>query len=183
MAWFVEPIQTTDGAPSVGHRTRRRRLAARLPPPRGRGLRSASTPKYVLQLALLPEQMSVLVAQDVSAPGRGGLGRSRQFIVVDAEPVAEVDDWQALPDDACPLTIPAHSHRRVVLDLEDYVCAYPQVQLSGRAWQSGVGWAEALHLDATSESKGQRVMRWRAKPSSKALCRDVIVELATASAL
>jgi hypothetical protein len=79
-----------------------------------------------------------------------------------------------LLDDAQPLTIPAHTHRQVILDLEEYVCAYPQVQLSGgRGCTLTIGWAEALHLDASGQSKGQReVVEGR---TLIALCRDVIV--------
>ena len=178
VAWFVEPIQTTDGVrypwgiergegdgwQPVSHRREDVAFAF--------GIHAT----HVLQPALLPEQMS--------APWRGGRVRAvdaaawgdPQFIVVDAEtgPVAEMADWQALLDDARPLTIPARTHRRVIVDLDDYVCAYPQVQLSGgRGSRVVVGWAEALHLDASSESKGQRD-----EVTGKtfiALCRDVIV--------
>ncbi|MEZ4556025.1 MAG: hypothetical protein R2854_06160 [Caldilineaceae bacterium] len=115
--WGIEQARATAGSPSP--------IAARTwPSP------SASTPRTCCNRRCCPNRCQSRGAVDVSAPDAAAWD-DPQFIVVDAEPVAEVDDWQALLDDARPLTIPAHSQRRVILDLEDYVCAYPQVQLSG----------------------------------------------------
>ena len=126
--------------------------------------------------ALLPAQLAV--------PHRGGRVRyaaataweDPQFVVAaeGAGLPAEVAAWQAWLDGAQPLVVPPHSHRQVILDLEQYVCAYPQLQLSGgRGSQVVIGWAEALHLDASGESKGQRDEV--AGKTLIALCRDVIL--------
>ncbi len=42
----------------------------------------------------------------------------------------EAAAWQAWLDGAQPLVIPPHRHRQVALDLEEYVCAYPQLRLA-----------------------------------------------------
>jgi hypothetical protein len=39
--------------------------------------------------------------------------------------------WQALLDGTAPLTIPAHTTQRVIIDINEYVCAYPQLTISG----------------------------------------------------
>lgn len=44
---------------------------------------------------------------------------------------AHVGDWQALCWGNAPLTIPAHTTVRVIIDCDDYVCAYPHLLLSG----------------------------------------------------
>ena len=186
MAWFVEPFQTTDGAayPWGVERgegegwgpvsARREDIAFPF------GIHAA----HELRPALLPAQLA--------APRRGGRVRyaaaatweDPQFIAVPAgagleagaggELGTEAAGWQAWLDDAQPLVIPPHSHRQVILDLEEYVCAYPQLQLSGgRDSQVVVGWAEALHLDASGASKGQRDEV--AGRTFIALCRDVIL--------
>ena len=72
---------------------------------------------------------------------------------------AEEAQWQRMMDGQAPLQIPAHSKRRVVIDLKNYYCAYPEVVISGG---SGglvrVHWAEALFTrpDHSSWDKGNR---------------------------
>jgi len=161
MAWFVEPTQTTDGTAypwgvEMGQgegwepaTARREDIAFPF------GIR----PMHVLQPALLPAQ--------VSAPRRAGRVRyvsgtvwsDPQSVVVaaDASLPSETAVWQSLLDESIPLVIPPHTHRQVVLDLEQYVCAYPQVRLSGGSGSRvTIGWAEALHLDGSGRTKGQR---------------------------
>ncbi len=54
-------------------------------------------------------------------------------------------DWQALCWGNAPLTIPAHTILRVIIDCDDYVCAYPQLTLShGRDSVIRWHWEEAL---------------------------------------
>ncbi|MFM7678616.1 MAG: hypothetical protein ACKO83_07170, partial [Roseiflexaceae bacterium] len=58
---------------------------------------------------------------------------------------ALVADWQALLDRDTPLTIAPHQHLRVIVDIDEYVCAYPQLVLSGgNGAQVRVHWDEAL---------------------------------------
>ena len=56
----------------------------------------------------------------------------------------EAAGWQALLKGA-PLTLPAHTTRRVIVDLDDYYCVYPQLVTSGgRGAVVSLKWAEAL---------------------------------------
>ncbi len=178
MAWFVEPIQTTDGTAYPWGIERgegeewqpvnvRREDAAF-----AFGLQAL----HPLRPAMLPSQLA-----DQRHMGRVRFVSAQawvdpQNIAVDAAVAlpAEVAAWQALVDDAQPLAIPAHSHRQVILDLEEYVCAYPEVQLSGgRGSRIVIGWAEALHLDASGREKGQRDgVEGR---TLIALCQDVLL--------
>jgi len=178
MAWFVEPIQTTDGAAypwgiESGQGDGWQPVSAR---------REDAAFPFGLH-AIHPLQPATLPAQ-LAAPRRAGRVRfvaatawdDPQLITVaaDAGLTAEVAGWEALLDEAQPLVIPARTHRQVILDLEEYVCAYPQVKLSGgRGSRLTIGWAEALHLDASGRSKGQRDEV--AGRIFIALCRDVIV--------
>jgi alpha-L-rhamnosidase len=177
MAWFVEPIQTTDAAAypwgiEMGKgedwmpvSARREDVAFPF------GIHAI----HVLQPALLPAQMATprpagrvryVAATTWSDP-------QAVEVIAGANLLTEVAVWQALLNDATPLVIPAHARRQVVLDLADYVCAYPQLQLSGGSGSRlMIGWAEALHLDAFGKTKGQRdAVEGR---TFIALCRDVM---------
>jgi hypothetical protein len=70
---------------------------------------------------------------------------------------SEVIGWQRLWDSQAPMTIAPHSQRRVILDLQDYVCGYPQLRVSGGRdalvrWH----WQEALLEQSGTINKGQR---------------------------
>jgi len=178
MAWFVEPIQTTDGTAypwgiELGQGEGWEPAMARR---EDVAFPFGIQPVHPLRPALLPAQMS--------APRRAGRVRhvssagwsdpQSVAVVADANLPAEADAWQSLFDESEPLVIPPHAHRQVVIDLEQYVCAYPQVQLSGGSGSSlTIGWAEALYLDDSGRTKGQRdEVEGR---TFIATCRDVIL--------
>ena len=80
-------------------------------------------------------------------------------------PVLEKDDlaneranWQQLLDGENRVTIPARTRRRILLDLNNYVCAYPEVVTSaGKGATIRVNWQEALFQHAkTDTAKGNR---------------------------
>ena len=176
-AWFVEPIQTTDGgaypwgiekgegegweAPTVRHED----ILAPF------GLQAV----HVLYPASLPAQMAV--ARDggrVRHVAEGTWSDVEAVAVVSGTSLKrEVAPWQALIDGVAPLVVPPHSCRQVIIDLDDYVCAYPQIELSGgKGSQLTIGWAEALYIDYSSQTKGQRdEVEGR---TFVALCRDII---------
>ncbi len=178
MAWFVEPVQTTDGAAypwgiekGAGEgwqpaATRREDFGLPF------GIRAA----HVLQPAGLPAQMAARRSGGrVRFVGAGAWSDEQSVAVAaGANLPAEAAVWQAMLDGAAPLVIPEHTRRQVVLDLEQYVCAFPQVRLSGGSGSRlSVGWAEALFLDASGQAKGQRdEVEGR---TFIALCRDVIL--------
>ena len=78
--------------------------------------------------------------------------------------VDEHAPWDALLCDGDALTIPADTTRRVLIDLEDYVCAYPQLTCSGGdGAEIRMLWAESLYhgdivnwWDAYRGTKGNR---------------------------
>jgi len=66
--------------------------------------------------------------------------------------------WQALVDGRAPLIVPPHSARRVLVDLEQYVCAYPTLVVSGgQGSQVRLSWAESLFLAPLPPVKDARV--------------------------
>lgn len=70
---------------------------------------------------------------------------------------SEEDLWTQLLRDGTPLTVPPQTVRRIVIDLEDYFCAYPQIRLSGgRGSELKVGWAEAYYRAPDGGGKGNR---------------------------
>ncbi|MBD3239519.1 MAG: Bacterial alpha-L-rhamnosidase [Chitinivibrionales bacterium] len=66
--------------------------------------------------------------------------------------------WQALLVSTGSVTVPAHTMRRIVLDIGEYVCVYPRLTVSGgHGAEVAVSWAEALTDDAAHvEAKGNR---------------------------
>jgi hypothetical protein len=65
--------------------------------------------------------------------------------------------WDDLLASDRALEIPAHTTRRVILDLEDYVCAYPQVRLrGGDGGRLQLFWAESLFNEPEAKTKGNR---------------------------
>ena len=70
---------------------------------------------------------------------------------------AEAQSWTALVQRGARLEVPPHTNRRVILDLEDYYCAYPLLVVSkGRGSRIEIAWEEALYLDEESRNKGNR---------------------------
>lgn len=59
-----------------------------------------------------------------------------------------------------PFVVPARSSRRVLIDLKNYFCAYPELTVTGgRDARISVGWAEALFTDCMEGAKGNRNRR------------------------
>lgn len=81
-----------------------------------------------------------------------------------AIPIRAADDlpderaaWGRLLDGLNALVVPPHTHRRVLIDLQDYVCAYPELETTGGLGASvRVFWQEALYDDVRAQSKGNR---------------------------
>jgi hypothetical protein len=70
---------------------------------------------------------------------------------------AEQDAWQRLLRDGEPVEIPPHSHRRVIIDLDDYYCAYHGITVSGgQGGRVRLSWAEGLFVDRKGGAKGNR---------------------------
>jgi len=70
---------------------------------------------------------------------------------------SEAESWNLLLAGKSPLTIPANTMRRAIVDLGSYYCAYPEVTVSGGSgWKIRVLWAEALYEQPELGSKGNR---------------------------
>ena len=102
---------------------------------------------WMLRPAMLP-------AMREDACAVGSARHVQAMVTADTTPVpvratehlaAEATSWNRLLSGAGPLTIPAQTQRRVIVDLRDYYCAWPQLVLAGGAGaQVRVRWAEAL---------------------------------------
>jgi hypothetical protein len=70
---------------------------------------------------------------------------------------AEAAKWQSLLDQRSPVEFAPHSRRRILIDLDDYYCAYPELVTSGGAGASvRVHWQEALYEKDGETPKGNR---------------------------
>ena len=175
-AWFVQPIQTTDagiypwgieiGEGDGWEATTVRREDILAP----YGLQAV----HRLHPSTLPEQLLVQRSggqvRHVSDDPWSDV--EKVPVIPGASLKSEEDIWQALIDGVAPLVVPPKTCRQVVIDLDDYVCAYPQVHLSGgKDSVLTIGWAEALYADYASHTKGQRdEVEGR---TFVALCRDI----------
>ncbi len=113
--------------------------------------------RQVLVPTTLPPQMR--------AERRAGCVRhAQEGLLTPAEPVRQAShreplaaDWQRFIDGEGALVIPANSRQTVILDLENYFCAFPELELSGgEGAVSGVRWCEALQLSADEIVKENR---------------------------
>lgn len=69
-------------------------------------------------------------------------------------PAVTADSWLALFKKQKPLTLPARTNFKLLIDLEDYLCAYPELHWSGGAGSRiSLGWAEALRDPVTNEKR------------------------------
>ncbi len=160
-AWFVEPNQTTDGAlypwgiengEGDGWESVRQRDEYG-------GYAYGLHPIHRLEPASLPAQRATPRPGGRVRHVAVGTRHDEQTVTVvsTAHQLAEASQWQALMDGTAPLVVPPRTRRQVVVDLEDYVCAYPSLVVSGgQGSRLTLGWAEALHRDPQGKAKGQR---------------------------
>lgn len=68
---------------------------------------------------------------------------------------SDIEEWQKLISGEAAITVPPHSTRWVVIDLDEYYCAYPSITTVGGAGAAiAVTWAEALY--DSNNKKGNR---------------------------
>ncbi|MFN2234889.1 MAG: alpha-L-rhamnosidase C-terminal domain-containing protein [Anaerolineales bacterium] len=176
-AWFVEPIQTTHGASyswgiemgeGDGWEIAKKRVEDSAAP---WGIQAL----HVLYPASLPAQLALPRAAGRVRFVAEGTWSDVEMVTVESDACLQPEMliWQAVLDGVAPVVLPPHTRRQVIIDLQDYVCAYPQVYLSGgKGSRLIIGWAEALYLDVSSQEKGQRdQVEGRTFVS---LCRDII---------
>jgi hypothetical protein len=124
---------------------------------------------------LLPAQLAApRNCERIRHVAEGAWGDGESVVVVPGTSLQNEEvAWQAMLDKATPVVVPPHTRRQVIIDLDEYVCAYPQLKLSGgKDSKLTIGWAEALYVDVPSQTKGNRdEVEGR---TFIALCRDVI---------
>ena len=65
--------------------------------------------------------------------------------------------WRGPLEGGAPVVVPPHSAQRAIVDLEEYVCAFPRLVVSGgRGADVSIRWAEALLKGTTGTEKGPR---------------------------
>jgi hypothetical protein len=114
--------------------------------------------QHWLRPAFLPDMLT--------APITGSARHVSDLAVLYWENVAvhgtgDTAPWTALLHGGPPVTVPPNTIRRVIFDLENYYCAYPELDVSGGAGgEITLSWAEALYLDPNPNPfeahKGQR---------------------------
>lgn len=112
----------------------------------------------ILRPALLPPMFDQICNSGTLRHVDEPQGATEKFAVVIAQNLAsETDNWQAWLTGNRPLGVPAHTRRRVIIDLNEYVCAYPALTVSGgRGSQVRLRWAESLYQDEKGRDKGNR---------------------------
>ena len=121
--------------------------------------RSDFEPRPILRLAALQPQLSQ----------RWNRGQVRYGAPISTSPTDKntvlaadsslqiVDAWQNLWDEKIAVSIAPHTRQRIILDLEDYVCAYPILRVSGgRGALVRWYWQEAYLDESRGFEKGQR---------------------------
>lgn len=116
-------------------------------------------PEHTLTPGLLPTQCSI--PRTVGMVRQVGAGAWENPEIVAMLPgngmEEERDAWQSLAEGRAPLILPPHERRQVIFDLNDYVCAYPQIVVSGGSGSVlTIGWAEALFCDLEGKCKEHR---------------------------
>lgn len=118
-------------------------------------------PAHMLTPALLPAQLSM--SRPVGSVRYAAIwpepwpDPQSVFVRPDAHDSPLLVAWQQMVAGAKPVVVPPHTRLQLVLDLGQYICAYPQLVTSGGAGSAiTICWAEALFLDADGSAKGQR---------------------------
>jgi hypothetical protein len=115
-------------------------------------------PGRMLVPATLPPQREELAppgrVRHVSSHAPQTSTRQTPIRATDSQP-AEVQRWQGILDGS-PLTVPPRTCWRVLIDLQQYTCAYPQISTrGGTGAQLRVHWQESLYA-ADGSGKGDR---------------------------
>ena len=123
------------------------------------GSQHEASTHHRLQFAMLPPMLDELKT----------LGNVRHVAAFESRPIGEtsiraadsfVDEaraWQNLLSGEESLIVPPHTRRRVIVDLENYFCARPELLVSGGAnSRVDIHWAESLFEDLQTWTKGRR---------------------------
>ena len=118
-----------------------------------------ASPWWVLRPAMLPpmleEERRVGVARHVEEVATED---TRPIAIDPAKHISpEAEAWNALLKGGGAVTVPVNAIRRVIVDLDDYYCAFPRLTTSGGAGSLvRIQWAEALFEKPDGGAKGNR---------------------------
>jgi hypothetical protein len=122
--------------PEEGHRTLEHHLTPPMLPPMIEKTRHLGTVRHAEQVA----------GRDLSGP-----------VLAEHHDEALAARWQALLRGEENLRIEPQTRIRLIIDLDDYYCAYPELVTSGGAGASiKLSWAESLYEDVQKHVKGHR---------------------------
>lgn len=121
--------------------------------------RNVPSGEHVLRPAELPAMLDQTVSgirvRLISAPD----GDTTSNIPVQAADhiAGEEPAWRRFLAGTQPLTVPPHTQRRVILDLNDYYCAYHALRTGGGAGALvRICWQESLYENLSGSNKGHR---------------------------
>jgi hypothetical protein len=123
------------------------------------GFGSELGPAQLLRPAKLPPQLSrpwtKFIVRHASII-EGTATHDIPFQAADRLPEIEAT-WQSLLNDHGQVTVPPHTHQRILIDLDDYVCGYPELTVSGgQNSHCRIHWQEALFEGPRTTVKGNR---------------------------
>ncbi len=115
---------------------------------------------HLLRPAMLPEQMSRpftgVKVRTIQKPVEG-LDTAGDAVRRDAQLDCEREDWERLIQGKGTVTVVTGSSRRVLVELETYLCGYPEIVVSGgKGGGVRLHWAESLYEQAEESNKGRR---------------------------
>ncbi len=121
--------------------------------------RNDRPPSHLLVPASLPPQMARPFTNFVVKHGAAVEGNETGLIPIvgtNNEP-SITTAWQEMLTSGTPVTVLPNSCLRLLIDLENYVCAYPRVQCSkGTSAVVRIHWQEALYNEPDAINKGMR---------------------------
>ena len=125
--------------------------------------------RRLLEPAMLPPMRSGdCPRQGWSLAGAGVLADAAEPWGPAADDAGIVGEWEKLLHAGTPVKVPARTRWRVLVDLGDYLCAYPTLTLSGGAGATvRLGWAEALFEHAAEDSPRVSLKGHRAEVAGK----------------
>jgi len=125
------------------------------PPVPEHALYGVYAPGWRLYPSPLPEQM--YVPRTLGRVRAIQVGHGNNPVTETATRAPVIPKWQRWFEGQGPLDVPAHVSLEVIIDLEDYLCAYPEITLSrGKGSTVTLEWAEGLYQPETASTPGMR---------------------------